>query len=58
MMIKQIYEELEASAEPSDEDQGCGVTIDETFPAKDATDLLSWNTWFFELSDDDDSASF
>ena len=47
----------EASAEPSDEDQGCGVTIDETLPADGASDFYYRGTLAFELSDDDDSAS-
>ena len=47
----------EASAEPSTEDQGCGVKIDETFPADGASDFYYRGTLAFELSDDDDSAS-
>ena len=47
----------EASAEPSTEDEGCGVTIDETFPADGASDFYYRGTLAFELSDDDDSAS-
>jgi hypothetical protein len=47
----------EASAEPSSEDQGCGVTIDETFPADGSSDFYYRGTLAFELSDDDDTAS-
>lgn len=47
----------EASAEPSGEDQGCGVTIEETNPADGASDFYYRGTLAFELSDDDDSAS-
>ena len=47
----------EASAEPSSEDLGCGVTIDETLPADGAADFYYRGTLAFELSDDDDTAS-
>jgi hypothetical protein len=47
----------EASAEPSGEDQGCGVTIDETFPTDGASDFYYRGMLAFELSDDDDTAS-
>ena len=38
-------------------DDSCGVTIDETYPVADSTDMYYRGTVMFELSDDDATAS-